>query len=48
MAEEDKDIPNGVTNIASEVSSVILGLFMKLMHVSAISSTNLDMKDLVN
>ena len=48
MSEEYKNIPNGVTNIASDVSSVILGLFMKLMHVSAISSTNLEVADLLH
>lgn len=47
MNEIYKNIPTGVTNIASELSSVILNLFLKLMHGTVIESTELQIKDLV-
>jgi hypothetical protein len=47
MNEIYKNIPTGVTNIASELSSVILNLFLKLMHGTVIESTEVKIKDLV-
>lgn len=46
MNEVYKTNPTGVTNIASELSSVLLSLFMKLMHGSITESTNVSIEDL--
>ena len=42
-----KAIPTGVTNIASDLSAVLLSLFMQLTHGIAIESTTLELNDLV-
>lgn len=47
MNEIYKDIPTGITNIASELSGTILGMFMKLAHGKINESTSINMKDLV-
>lgn len=47
MNEMYKDIPTGVTNIASELSGTILGMFMKLTHGKINESTTINMKDLI-
>lgn len=47
MNEVYKDIPSGVTNIASELSGVLLSLFMQLTHGKTNESTTIQMKDLV-
>ncbi len=47
MNEMYKNIPTGVTNIASELSGTILGMFMKLTHGKINESTTINMKDLV-
>lgn len=47
MNEMYKDIPTGVTNIASELSGTILGMFMKLTHGKINESTSINMKDLI-
>lgn len=47
MSEVYKDSPTGVTNIASELSSVLLTMFLKLMHGTLLESTTISMDDLV-
>lgn len=47
MNEVYKNIPTGVTNIASELSSVLLNLFMQLTHSKANESTTIQLKDLI-
>ena len=47
MNEVYKESPTGVTNIASELSGVLLSLFMQLTHGKTMESTTIQMKDLV-
>jgi len=47
MNEMYKDIPTGVTNIASELSGTILGMFMKLTHGKINESTTINISDLI-
>lgn len=48
MNEIYKNIPTGITNIASELSGVILGMFMKLTHGKINESTTIELSDLVS
>lgn len=43
-----KNTPNYTSTLASELSSVILGMFMSLMHGYALTNTEIDVNDLVN
>ena len=47
MNEMYKEIPTGVTNIASELSGTILGMFMKLTHGKINQSTEINLSDLI-
>lgn len=47
MNEVYKNIPTGVTNIASELSGVLLNLFMQLTHGKTNESTTIQLKDLI-
>ncbi|MEM5878428.1 MAG: hypothetical protein QXF12_06145 [Candidatus Aenigmatarchaeota archaeon] len=42
-----KNIPDGVTNIASELSSVLMNLFLKLMHSTTTESTVIEEDDFI-
>jgi len=42
-----KSNPNGISMLASELSSSVLNMFMALMHGVALSTTNIDIKDLL-
>lgn len=43
-----KNTPNYTSTLASELSSVILGMFMSLMHGYALTNTTITIDDLVN
>jgi len=40
-------MPNGTTNIASQMSGVLMSMFLKLMHGSEVQTTDIKMTDLV-
>jgi primosomal protein N' len=42
-----KEMPNGTTNIASQLSAVLMSMFLKLMHGSETQSTKIKLDDLV-
>jgi len=46
LNEAFKHFPDGVTNIASELSSTLLSLFMKLMHGNVTENAELEINDL--
>jgi len=46
MNEVYKQFPTGITNIASELSGILLSLFMKLMHSTQTESTVINIDDL--
>jgi len=46
LNEGYKDQPNAVSNIASEISAVFMGMFLKLMHNTKLESRNIDLEDL--
>ncbi len=42
-----KEMPNGTTNIASQLSAVLMSMFLKLMHGSETQSTKIKLDDLI-
>lgn len=48
MSEQYKELESGVTNIAANISAVILTSNLKLMHNSAVGTTNIELEDLIN
>lgn len=48
MSVQYKNLPAGVTNIAAEISAVILTSNLKLMHNSAIGTTEIKLEDMIN
>ncbi len=46
MNEIYKTIPTGVTNIASEISSILMNIFMQLTHVTKTESVAITLEDL--
>lgn len=47
MSENYKNLPSGITNLASGISSVLMNAFLKKMHSSITETTNIELKDLV-
>lgn len=47
VSESYKSMPNGSTIIASQMSSVLMSMFLKLMHGGEIQTTEIKMTDLV-
>lgn len=47
MSEQYKDLESGVTNIAANISAVILTSNLKLMHNSAVGNVDIDLVDLI-
>lgn len=48
VSENYKNLPDGTTIILSDLSAIILSLFMKLIHGLLIENTEIDIEDLVN
>ena len=47
MSENYKDTPNGINNLAANISNTLISLFMKMMHGTIVEAIEIDMKDLV-
>ena len=47
MSEAYKTFPNGITNIAANISSTLMNQFLKLIHGKITETVNIDMEDLV-
>jgi hypothetical protein len=47
VSDSYKDKPNGTTNIASQISSVLMTMFLKLMHGGEVQTADIKMTDLV-
>ena len=47
MSENYKNSVSGITNLSAEISSVLMSLFLKLMHATATEATDLKLDDLV-
>jgi len=47
MSEVFKDSPTAVTNLASELSSVLMSLMLKMMHSTRTENATIELKDLV-
>lgn len=48
LSHNYKNLPDGVTNIASGVSEALMVMFLKMNHASSASSLELDLDDLIN
>lgn len=48
VSENYKNLPDGATIILSDLSAIILSLFMKLIHGLIIENAEIDIEDLVN
>lgn len=47
MSEAYKNFPNGITNIAANISSTLMNQFLKLIHGKITETVNIEMDDLV-
>ena len=47
MSESYKNSVSGITNLSAEISSILLSLFLKLMHATTTEATDLKLEDLV-
>ena len=48
LSHKYKNVPGGVTNIASGISMILMVMFLKLMHASAVKSATIEIDDLIN
>lgn len=48
MSDKYKNIPNGVTNLAADMSNVLLSMFLKKMHGGSIDLIEVELDDLVS
>lgn len=48
VSEDYKHISSGVTNIAANLSSVLMNIFLKRMHGTILESTSIETKDLIS